>query len=79
MIEIKELTKTYNSGEAKVNALRGITETIKDGENVAVIGKSGSGKSTLLNIIGGMDYPTSGQVYVGGEKIVGYKEKELAE
>ena len=79
MIEIKELTKTYNSGEAKVNALRGITETIKDGENVAVIGKSGSGKSTLLNIIGGMDYPTSGQVYVDGENIVGYKEKQLSE
>lgn len=79
MIEIKELTKIYNSGEAQVNALRGVTETIENGECVAVIGKSGSGKSTLLNIIGGMDYPTSGEVYVDGENIVGYKEKQLSE
>lgn len=78
MIEIKELTKTYNSGEAQVNALRGVSGVINDGESVAIIGKSGSGKSTLLNIIGGMDYPTSGEVYVDGENIATYNEKKMS-
>lgn len=78
MIEIKELTKIYNSGEAQVNALRGVSGVINDGERVAIIGKSGSGKSTLLNIIGGMDYPTSGEVYVDGENIAAYNEKKMS-
>lgn len=78
MIEIKELTKIYNSGEAQVNALRGVSGVINDGESVAIIGKSGSGKSTLLNIIGGMDYPTSGEVYVDGENIAAYNEKKMS-
>lgn len=79
MIEINNLVKTYGNGEAAVQALRGVTATIEDGECVAVIGKSGSGKSTLLNIVGGMDKATSGEVYVDGESISGYSEKKLSE
>ena len=79
MIEIKELKKIYNSGENEVRALDGVTETINDGEIVAVIGKSGSGKTTLLNMLGGMDVPTSGEILIDGANIVSYKEKALSE
>ena len=59
----KDLTKTYHTGEIDIHALRGVTLEIFDGEMVVLLGPSGSGKSTLLNILGGIDQPTSGQVF----------------
>jgi putative ABC transport system ATP-binding protein len=71
------VTKVYTPGSVKVYALRNINLTINKGEFVAVEGPSGSGKSTLLNIIGCIDSPTSGQVYISGRNISGLKEREL--
>jgi predicted ABC-type transport system involved in lysophospholipase L1 biosynthesis ATPase subunit len=64
-----DLTKTYGSAAAPVHALRGVALTIQRGERVALLGKSGSGKSTLLNLLGGLDWPTSGSVEVGGRDL----------
>ena len=79
MIKTKDLTRTYGKGEGKVTALDGVSLTINDGEMVAIIGKSGSGKSTLLNLIGGLDKPTSGQIFFGDKELGSMKDKELAE
>ena len=65
VIEIKDMTKTYQMGETKVHALRGLSLTIHTGEYVAIIGASGSGKSTLMNMIGLLDHPTSGSYRIG--------------
>lgn len=69
MLEIEGLTKDYNLGKTKVNALRGIDMTIEKGEFMTVAGPSGSGKTTLLNIIGCLDTPTGGHVLLDGERI----------
>lgn len=79
MIEIRDLSKIYKTGDAIVRALDGVTTQINDGEIVAVIGKSGSGKTTLLHALGGMDVPDDGEILVDGVDITGKKEKELAE
>ncbi|MCL1808564.1 MAG: ABC transporter ATP-binding protein [Clostridiales bacterium] len=71
------LTKTYLMGEVEVNALRGASFSIEEGEFAVILGPSGSGKSTLLNIMGGMDTPTSGRVITEGEDITGFSEKKL--
>ncbi len=71
------LTKTYTSGETKVHALRGVDIEIPNGEMVVMLGPSGSGKSTFLNIIGGLDQPTSGQVYFHGKDLSHYSNTEL--
>ena len=63
MIVVKELWKIYGKGERKVEALKGINVTIKDGEFVAIFGPSGSGKTTLLNCLSGIDSPTNGEIY----------------
>ncbi|WP_448535567.1 ABC transporter ATP-binding protein [Pseudothermotoga sp.] len=63
MIIVKELWKIYGKGERKVEALKGINVTIKDGEFVAIFGPSGSGKTTLLNCLSGIDSPTNGEIY----------------
>jgi putative ABC transport system ATP-binding protein len=79
MIEVKNITKTYNSGENSLQALKGVTFTIKDGEFVAIMGPSGSGKSTLMHILGCLDTPTSGEYFLDGKDISTLSDDELAE
>ncbi|MFH1963046.1 MAG: ABC transporter ATP-binding protein, partial [bacterium] len=76
-IEIKNLTKSYQSGKTTVNALCGIDLNIERGEYCCIIGPSGAGKSTLLNIIGLLDSPTSGELYFDNKAIHVLKDKEL--
>lgn len=78
LIEVKNLSKVYGSGEAEVKALKNINLNIEQGEFVAIVGPSGSGKSTLLHLLGGVDKPTSGEVIIKGESIYKLKEKELS-
>lgn len=66
VIRVDNLTKVYGEGHAAVRALDGVDLSVQQGEFVAIIGPSGSGKSTLLHILGGVDKPTSGKVYVNG-------------
>jgi putative ABC transport system ATP-binding protein len=73
----EEVTRRYGEGEAAVDALRGISLEIEDGELVAVMGASGSGKSTLLHILAGLDRPTSGEVRVDGVALSGLSDREL--
>jgi len=69
IIKLENITKTYDMGETKLEALKGITYTIKRGEMMAIMGPSGSGKSTLMNIIGCLDKPTKGTYYLEDERI----------
>ncbi|MGB8411408.1 MAG: ABC transporter permease [Candidatus Binatus sp.] len=78
VIELVELTKTYQLGEVEVNALRGVNLKIERGEFVAVMGASGSGKSTLMNMLGCLDRPTSGRYILEGEDVARLNESELA-
>ena len=77
LLEVKNLSKTYGSGEAAVHALKGASFRVPKGEYVAVVGESGSGKSTLLNLIGTLDTPTSGKVWIDGRDIFSMKERSL--
>ncbi|EGT4673471.1 ABC transporter ATP-binding protein [Clostridioides difficile] len=74
----ENLSKHYGKGESLVRALDNVDLEINEGEFVAIIGKSGSGKSTLLHMIGGLDIPTSGKVYIDNKNIFTLKEEELA-
>jgi putative ABC transport system ATP-binding protein len=69
VIEARELRKTYKRGAVEVNAVRGVSFTIAAGEMVAIIGPSGSGKSTAMNLLGGLDRPTSGDVFFEGKPL----------
>ena len=77
IIKTENLTKVYNTTNIPVNALNGVNLNIEKGEFTAIVGPSGSGKSTLLNIIGGLDYPTSGKVEISDIDISHLKEGEL--
>jgi len=77
ILKVEELSKYYEMGEMKVKALEDASFEINEGELVVILGPSGSGKSTLLNIVGGMDTPTHGKVFVKGEEITKYNEKQL--
>ena len=77
LIETRQLTKTYNPGAIPVHALRGVDLEIGEGEFTAIVGPSGSGKTTLLNIIGGLDSPTGGQVFIDGKDISTLSENQL--
>ena len=78
ILKVMNLCKSYGSGESEVKALDDVSFTVEKGEFVAIIGPSGSGKSTLLHMIGGMDEPTSGYVYVDGLNLFERSEEELA-
>ncbi len=79
MIEVKNITKTYNSGDVAFEALKGVSFSIKDGEFVAIMGPSGSGKSTLMHILGALDSPTSGSYILDGKDVSTLSDDELAE
>ena len=74
LIATKDLTKTYGLGEASVRALDGVNLTVARGELIAIMGPSGCGKSTLLNMLGALDQPTSGEVWVNGENLAHLKD-----
>ena len=77
LLKVKAVSKTYGSGEAAVHALKKASFTVPKGEFVAIVGESGSGKMTLLNMIGALDTPTSGKVFIDGKDIFAMKEKRL--
>jgi putative ABC transport system ATP-binding protein len=79
MIEVKNIVKTYGSGENALQALRGIDFKVFDGEFVAVMGPSGSGKSTLMHILGCLDTPTSGTYHLDNKDVSALSDDELAE
>lgn len=78
VLEVRELTKIYGSGDTKVTALDHVSFDVERGEFIAIIGASGSGKSTLMNLIGGIDQPSSGSVKIDGKEIFKLNESELA-
>jgi putative ABC transport system ATP-binding protein len=78
VIQLRELVRTYKTGEVEVKAVRGVTLDIQRGEFVAVMGASGSGKSTLMNTLGCLDQPTSGTYLLDGVAVAGLNRKQLA-
>ena len=78
ILKIENLTKVYGSGENEVRALDGVSFSVEKGEFLAIIGPSGSGKSTLLHILGGVDRPTSGKVWLDGQDVYEQDEEQLA-
>ena len=77
LMKAEDVSKLYQMGEVTVAAIKKIDLEIVKGEFVVILGPSGSGKSTLLNILGGMDSPTDGKVFMDGENIIGYNDKKL--
>lgn len=78
ILRAENLTKIYGKGESKVVALDHVSFSVEKGEFVAIVGASGSGKSTLLHLIGGVDRPTSGKVYIDGKDIFNFNDDKLA-
>jgi len=78
ILEVKNLTKIYGTGEHVVKALYDVSFSVEKGEFIAIVGSSGSGKSTLLHLIGGVDQPTSGKVFVNGINVYEQNEEQLA-
>ena len=77
VLRTEELTREYGFGDNKVVALNHVSFSVEEGEFVTILGPSGSGKSTLLHLLGGVDKPTFGKVYIGGQSIYEMKEREL--
>ena len=78
ILRVENLVKTYGKGENKVNAVDDISFSVQKGEFVAIVGASGSGKSTLLHLLGGVDRPTSGKVFIDGKDIYSLNNDNLA-
>ena len=78
ILRVENLNKSYGKGEVKVEALKNVNLSINKGEFVVIVGPSGSGKSTLLHLIGGVDKPTSGKVFINDVDIYNLKEKDLS-
>src|SRR6185437_2744066 len=76
MVAADSVCRTFGSGRTAVHALRGVSFTVDGGQLVALRGRSGSGKTTLLNIIGGLDAPTAGRVWVDGREVNRMSERE---
>lgn len=76
-IEFKSVKKVYKMGDVEINALNGVNFSIDKGELVIIVGASGAGKSTILNILGGMDRPTSGEIYVDNKEVHNLSDREL--
>src|SRR3954452_12180448 len=76
-VAAREVTRRYGEGDAAVEALRGVTLEVPDGQYTAVMGPSGSGKSTLMHVLAGLDRPTSGSVRIRGEEIADMDDKHL--
>ena len=74
LLEVKNISKTYGSGETAVEALKNVSFSVGKGEFLAIVGESGSGKSTLLNMIGALDSPTAGKVIIDGKDIMEMKD-----
>ena len=79
IIVMDGIRKVYDTGKVKVEALKGVSFTVKKGEFVAIVGPSGSGKSTLMNLLGCLDTPTSGAYELGGERVAGLSRDALAD
>lgn len=79
MIEVRDVTKVYHTGETETHALRGVSFSIQDGEFVAIMGPSGSGKSTLMHVLGALDVPTSGTYVLDGKDVSTLDEDALAD
>ena len=77
LLEVKSLSKTYGSGNTAVHALKNVSFAVPKGEFVAVVGESGSGKSTLLNMIGALDTPTEGKIYIDGKDILSMDDNAM--
>jgi len=78
ILKVENLTKIYGKGQTKVVALDNVSFSVEKGEFVAIVGASGSGKSTLLHLIGGVDRPTSGKVFIDGKDIFSFNDDKLA-
>ncbi len=76
MVEARAVSRTFGHGSTAVHAVRGVSFAVQRGQLVALVGRSGSGKTTLLNIIGGLDSPTSGEVFVGGRNMSAMAARE---
>ena len=79
VIELHNIWKTYHLGEVPVNALKGVNLKVYPGDFMIVLGKSGSGKSTLMNMIGALDIPTKGSIFLDGKNILHFHESDLAQ
>ena len=78
ILKVDNLCKKFGNGENEVWALKGVSFTVNKGEFVAIVGRSGSGKSTLLHMLGGVDIPTSGKIFVDGSEIFQKNQEQLA-
>ena len=76
-IEVKNISKTYKTGNIDVEAVKGVSFEVEKGEVVIIVGESGAGKTTLLNILGGMDTATKGKVIIDGRDVSNYNAKQL--